>query len=266
MRYEEYPVSHHLKHWISGFFHWTGSPPERILPNGQIDLLFSINDQPLDPNELRVESHVRTLLYGELRQPLTGLGGGEVDVFGICFFPWAAEILAGIGPRDLSGRILPIHRVGRIDSEAIRAMLKGCESDPERIRLIEEVFSRIFPEAGEAERAVYRQWVEIWSRGGSDPVPDTRQDESSAEHGRFEKLFQRQVGMTIRQFSRLARFHAFLRRLESGEKISTLAEDIGYYDQAHLTRECRDFAGIPPRQLHVQLAAGSRVFRRAAAL
>lgn len=265
MRYEAYPVSDHLKHWISGFFHWTGSPPERILPNGQFDLVFSINDEPLDPNEVRVDSAVRTLLYGELRQPLAGLGSGDVDAFGVSLYPWAAEIICGVGARELSGRIVPLQRVGVVDSEPIRAMLSGCEGNIERIRLMEEMFSRIFPTAGDEEKALYRHWVEVWSRGGRE-TPVEEATLATADQSRFEKLFHRRVGMTVRQFSRLARFHAFLRRLEGGEKIAALAEDIGYYDQAHLTRECRDFAGIPPRQLHVQLASGAGVFRRLASL
>lgn len=261
VRYEGFPVSDHLKHWVCGFFHWSGSPPERILPNGQIDLLFSINGEPIDSNEVRVDRQVRTVLYGELRQPLTGMGGMDVDIFGVSLFPWAAEVIAGMCARDLDGKVLPLQSVGQVDCERIRMMLSDCVSDLERIRLMEEILSRLLPAAGETENTLYRHWIDVWRRGGQDAAAGELDADSVAQM-KFERMFHRQVGMTVRQFSRLARFHAFLRRLEGGEKISTLAQDIGYYDQAHLTRECRDFAGIPPRQLHVQLASGARVFRR----
>lgn len=259
VHYERFPVSDHLRHWICGFFRWSGPPPERILPNGQIDLLFAINDQPIDPNGVRVERHVRTLLYGELRQPLTGLGRGNVDVFGVALFPWAAEFLAGMCARDLDGSILPLNKIGAVDSEPVRAMLTECPNDLQRIRLMEDLFSRTLPRSSEVEETLYLHWVEVWSRGGGDVSGEER---TQAGRSTFEKMFHRKAGMTLRQFSRLARFHAFLNRLESGEKISTLARDTGYYDQAHLTRECRDFSGVPPRELHVQLASGTSVLKR----
>ncbi len=259
VRYEDFPVSGHLKQWVCGFFHWSGASPERILPNGQADLLFSLNGEPIDSNESRVDRRVRTVLYGELRQPLSGLGHGEVDIFGVSLFPWAAEVLAGICVRDLEGKVLPLQSLGQVDCERIRAMLTDCVSDLERIRLMEEILSRLLPAAGVMEKRLHEHWMELWRRAGQEPFGE---DDGSAEQAKFQRVFHRQVGMTVRQFSRLARFHAFLRRLEGGEKISTLAQDIGYYDQAHLTRECRDFAGIPPRQLHVQLASGHTIFRR----
>lgn len=153
--------------------------------------------------------------------------------------------------------MLQLDEIGQIDSARIRRTLSDCVNDIERVRRMEEIFTMIFPEPGETEIGLYRHWSMTWKCGG-------RNDENPTAKGLSRKIFQRKTGMTTRQLSRLARFHAFLRRLEGGEKISVLARDSGYYDQAHLTRECRDLAGIPPRELHASLASGLRVFHRRA--
>ncbi|MBW3670696.1 MAG: helix-turn-helix domain-containing protein [Acidobacteria bacterium] len=245
------PVADHLAPWISGFFRFTGVGTELILPNGRLDLLFSLDDEPIDPPRAEAEIPVRTALYGELRRSLIRPGSAEVDLFGVTLFPWAVEIITGIRACDLDGPVLPLQRVGRFDSEPVRSMLSDCTSDIERVRRMEDLLSGILPKPGETELSSYTQWMAIWTRRGR--LPDGE--------AALDKMFQRQAGMTTSQLARLARFHALLQRLESGQKIAALARELGYYDQAHLTRECREFAGLPPRQLHVQLSQGT-VFRR----
>lgn len=66
-------------------------------------------------------------------------------------------------------------------------------------------------------------------------------------------LFQQEVGRSPKTVSRLMRFrHASTRIAESARKygrgdLATVAVDTGYCDQAHLTREFSQFAGVPPR-------------------
>lgn len=260
VRYAFFPVSDPLATWISGFFHWTGPAPERILPNGRLDLLFSLDGEPIDPGRAGAEASARTALYGELRQSLTGPGSEEVDLFGVTLFPWTVEVITETRACDLDKPVLPLKRVGGLEAEAIRAMLAGCTSDIERVRRMEDLLWGMLPTPGETELSFYRQWMTLWGSRGSQADPVTAPGSESP--GRTpDKVFERQAGMTIGQLARLARFHAFLQRLESGQKIAALARELGYYDQAHLTRECREFAGLPPRQLHVQLSAGT-VFMR----
>jgi AraC-like DNA-binding protein len=60
------------------------------------------------------------------------------------------------------------------------------------------------------------------------------------------------VGYAPRLLARVLRFQRFLRaaRASGPERdLARLAADSGYADQAHLTRECRDLAGLPPAAL-----------------
>lgn len=59
------------------------------------------------------------------------------------------------------------------------------------------------------------------------------------------------VGVPPRQLARLVRFERLVRALRSGSGASwgELAFQLGFYDQAHLVREVRAFAGVTPTEL-----------------
>ena len=67
----------------------------------------------------------------------------------------------------------------------------------------------------------------------------------------LRRLFREAVGMSPKQFARLARFrHALRTAREDGElSWAAVAATAGYYDQAHLISEFRAIAGVTPRTL-----------------
>jgi AraC-like DNA-binding protein len=73
----------------------------------------------------------------------------------------------------------------------------------------------------------------------------------------LRRLFREAVGMSPKQFARLARFrHALRTAREEGElNWAAVAATAGYYDQAHLIAEFRAIAGVTPRTLLSELGA-----------
>ncbi|HZH02691.1 MAG TPA: helix-turn-helix domain-containing protein [Myxococcaceae bacterium] len=72
---------------------------------------------------------------------------------------------------------------------------------------------------------------------------------SGYSHRRFIILFERAVGLTPKRYCRLQRFQAALvaaRRSKADLPWIEVALAAGYSDQAHLVRDFREFAGIPP--------------------
>ena len=54
----------------------------------------------------------------------------------------------------------------------------------------------------------------------------------------------------------MLRFHHALDRLRAGEPSADIAYDCGYYDQPHLNREFREFAGVTPGELAAAISPG----------
>ena len=79
-----------------------------------------------------------------------------------------------------------------------------------------------------------------------------RVDQLSAESGMtvrtLQRLFADHVGVSPKWVMRRARLHEAAERADSGEPVdwACLASDLGYADQAHLTRDFTVTIGVPP--------------------
>lgn len=93
------------------------------------------------------------------------------------------------------------------------------------------------------------QWA--WRRMVAD-AGTTRVSALAGELGfsrrHFGKRFAENVGVTPKQAVRLMRFERGRDLLRGGYHgtLATLAGELGYYDQAHLTNEWQQFAGCTP--------------------
>ena len=63
----------------------------------------------------------------------------------------------------------------------------------------------------------------------------------------LERRFQETIGLTPVKFSNIIRLHAFIKDLHKGEKITSVAYEHGYYDQAHAIRDFKRLTGLTPR-------------------
>jgi AraC-like DNA-binding protein len=87
--------------------------------------------------------------------------------------------------------------------------------------------------------------------GDGTPV-DAVANELHISGRRLRERFQSEVGLAPKAFQRTARFHRFLLCVGAGPEallggapasLAGLAAELGYADQAHLTRECRVLTG-----------------------
>jgi len=65
---------------------------------------------------------------------------------------------------------------------------------------------------------------------------------------RFGAVFREQVGLSPKRFARALRFRAVIDSVHRHERVdwAAVAVDCRFYDQPHLVREFRDFAGMTP--------------------
>ncbi|MDH6111609.1 AraC-like DNA-binding protein [Kitasatospora sp. MAP12-15] len=75
---------------------------------------------------------------------------------------------------------------------------------------------------------------------------------------RLSRAFPHELGVSVTRYRHRVRIGRALDRLEAGEQsLSTLAADLGYADQAHLTRTMRQYLGHPPTAVRRLLASAS---------
>ncbi|HKO90058.1 MAG TPA: helix-turn-helix domain-containing protein, partial [Polyangiaceae bacterium] len=72
---------------------------------------------------------------------------------------------------------------------------------------------------------------------------------SAAGERELQRAARRWLGMTSKAFLRIVRVRAAREAIRKGLPFAVVAAELGYADQAHLTREVRDLLGVTPRQL-----------------
>jgi len=66
--------------------------------------------------------------------------------------------------------------------------------------------------------------------------------------------FRRHVGISMKLFSRIVRFQQCLTEIQrSGvQHLKAVAQNFGYFDQAHFVHEFREFSLTTPGRIHVE--------------
>ena len=76
----------------------------------------------------------------------------------------------------------------------------------------------------------------------------------------FERRFRNVVGIPPKLFSRMQRFQRVFQTMEDRANWVDAAVSCGYYDQAHLIRDFRQFSGTTPTALLAEEFDLSRCF------
>jgi AraC-like DNA-binding protein len=251
------------------------SARERVLPTGAMHVVIRLSEDPLrvfadadDPlgqafthaviGGARAEAYVR-----DLSQPIRSVGAQ--------LHPGAAPLVVGVPADELAHRHTSLEDLFGTPVRALRQRLLETESLHERLAVFEAFLAARLP----AVRGV--QPVVAHALGRIAESVDVGQivRESGYSHRAFVSLFRRNIGLAPKVYARVHRFSRLLQRLTGRPTLTwaQLALEAGYSDQAHLSREFRELAGVSPTEYerlrgaslhHVPLPAEGQIRSRRA--
>jgi AraC-like DNA-binding protein len=220
------------------------APPQRVVPDGRAELILNFGDpfEAFTPGAWRLQP--RCFLAGQIDGPLLLRPSGRTKMLGIRFHPHGAACLFGAPMYELNGTFT---RIDYLSATLARDLNRAVES-PDPIRMVETALLGSLSHrpcdllVAHAVRRITN------SRGAADVAALAR--DLSLSTRQLERRFQTTVGLAPKLFARMQRFNAVFRVLEGnpGNWVET-ALACGYYDQAHLIRDCNRFAGITPSRL-----------------
>jgi AraC-like DNA-binding protein len=221
-----------------------GQPPheQTILPHPSVNLAFEASGAGI---------------YGVDRRLFTRTLSGSGRVLGVrfragCFRPfWRAPI------SELTDRVVPAVRIFGPEAEQTRqAIMRAdalggadafADADAVMAEYAEALLLSVLPERDPAAE----QAAGLVERITGDPGL-RRVDQLAAAAGMsarsLQRLFAGYVGVSPKWVMRRARLHEAAERADGGELVewAELAADLGYSDQAHLTRDFTATIGVPP--------------------
>ena len=190
----------------------------------------------------------RALFNGSDTRYLVEEGDDAVNNIVVDFTPGGAYPFFGPPEGELRDAHLPLDALwGMRAVDELRDRLRRAQAPAERCQILEQALLAHLARPLERHPAVTLA-LRAFAAAPRGPVIAGVVDQLALSHGRFIQVFRDEVGLRPKQFYRVRRFVRVIQRMRNEERPNwaQLAADIGYYDQAHLTRDFQHFAGVSP--------------------
>ncbi len=212
------------------------SPAIRVVPDGRIDLLVSVDDRGVGRAD--VFGLKTAALFAQSERPVTNIA--------LTFRTGAASALLRVRADELTDRTIA---ADALLGTGFTARLLEAKGSRARSELLEASMLARIPATGTNVDSLARlAAARIECRAGQLKVAELASALGVGER-RLERAFRAHVGVGPKTFARIARFRAAWRALERGGRPVEVALAQGYFDQPHLVRDFVAFACHAPRRI-----------------
>lgn len=246
--HQEFKVPEELQNMIKCFWYDKSDFGEtessfEIMPDGYAEIVFHFGN----PCNISIHGDFQPLpspfIMGLLNQPAVLKTNGYLEIIGIRCFPWTVFDLLGLPSEKNAASILkhPIAQLQAALSECIRA-----NKIDEAITLLQHYFLNSQLQIP-LDNTLYKAGFAMRDANGNMPVNKV----AAAAHATvrtLERKFKQSSAHTVKDVSALMRFEQVRNQLwtDPNSNISALAQDLGYTDQSHLSREFKRYSGTTP--------------------
>jgi AraC-like DNA-binding protein len=209
---------------------------ERLLPTGTTELVINLGGHGRSFDAVVAGPHSRYFVLDTTRPSA---------VIGAHFKPGGVFAFLGRPVDELHNRHVPLEALwGRRVAE-LRERLLAAEEPHARLLLFERLLLAQLDRNRRSHAAVGHALNAFHS--GRRRIGDVV-DETGLSARRFIRLFSDEVGLTPKAFCRVRRFQRTVRLLHGATAVdwAETAVACGYYDQAHMIHDFREFAGLNP--------------------
>ena len=218
-------------------------PQLRVLLCG--DGFYQFPDGTEDP------AHCVTLL-GPTSGPVRVKANGPVHVVGAGLLPPAWVSLLGADAERWADRAFNgADLFGEKAAQLHEAMLAASDAD-ERFRIlcafIDDMTRRTDP-----EQIAFTQMVDSWLIDSLDPQVEALVTRSGLSMRQLERMAKRYYGLPPKTLARKYRALRAASALARGEDLDDAGLGDSFYDQSHLIREVKRFAGLTPKQIRASV-------------
>lgn len=211
-------------------------------------LVFRLTDEPLriyrDADDLEGQTVGVSVVGGPRSAPYIRDISEPSSSLGAMLHPGAGELLFGRPAHELAERHTALTDLWDREASLLRERLQEANTPEAKLDLLELLLSARLPRVRGLNPAV----AHALSRFEETAEIGEIVRETGYTHRGFLELFKSSVGMTPKLYCRVQRFHRAIDLAAATPERSwaELAQDAGYSDQPHFTREFRELAGISP--------------------
>ena len=267
MRYREIKPSTPLRSFVECFWTLEGdatvgsSSPERILPDGCVELILNFGDRFLQHVDGEKRRQPRNFVVGQMTGPILISPSGEVRLLGIRFQPGGTRAFLDLPVNEIADQVVELEGLSR---QFERGLMRVCEHAMTLDRKIAAVdaFLSTRLSSGRFDAHLLALAATVIDRHGLVSV-DQLASSAGVSSRQLERRFLQEVGIGPKLLARIVRFQQVFRAVDqSNPAWAEVAIECGYYDQAHLIRDFKQFAQQTPAVLFASQSVLSESFTR----
>ncbi|MCJ8211000.1 helix-turn-helix domain-containing protein [Mucilaginibacter sp. RS28] len=228
-----------------------------VLPDGYTEIIFYFGKLQLLSANGEFQTLPSPFLAGLLNEPLYFRSDSKLEVIGIRCFPWGIFNLLNL-PADKGKLHLLENSIAALQPQL--AALLAANKISEAIALSQSYLLAILNGAS-GDHRVSKAGEAIRAAHGTLPVSEVAEVIHSTVRT-LERNFKQSAGRTVKDVSALVRFEQVRNRLWANPELQLagLAHELGYTDQAHLSKEFKRFSRTTPAAFARNAKKQKRVF------
>ena len=214
-----------------------------VVPDGYAELIFHFGDLSSVAYNGDLEPLPSPFLIGLLNQPIVFHTKNRLEIIGVRCFPWTVFDLLGL-PAGNDGVRVVEHPIAQLQFTLEKWIQTGRID--EALAEVTQYF--LTARMGvSTDSMLFKAGVAMRRANGTLPVNQV----AAAAHATvrtLERKFKQAAGHTVKDVSGLIRFEQVRNYLWQHPKVNLagLAHELGYTDQAHLSREFKRYSGTTP--------------------
>ncbi|ASZ12205.1 helix-turn-helix transcriptional regulator [Chitinophaga pendula] len=221
---------------------------EAVLPliaNGYPSITFQLTDPAriLHTDKRRDQ----LVLYGQNTFPIQLHTAGEIMVIAFFLHPFLLQPLFGFAAKELTDQCIDLSTTRIARENNLREQLLNAPSLTARLNLLSCYITQLARSAKETDDRIAFAAQLIRKNNGAILLMDLQKQLYVTERT-LQRLFEQQIGLTPKAFSRICQFQAALQRLNNNNftNMIDVALECGYADQSHLIRAFKEFTTHSP--------------------
>lgn len=261
MRYQEARPSAATARFVQCYWLLEDSGPgsgiQRVVPDGRSELIVNLGR----PYEVQVDGLWRpqpqSFFFGQITGPLFLRPAGPLRMIGIRFHPHTAGRFLKLAMSELTDTAISLADISGAMPRAFDELAEA-RSPVELFTAVDRILEAHARRTAEDDPVLTATVNELAVASVASVA-----DRAGLSARQFERRFRQAVGIPPKLFSRMQRFQRVFPALEEDRRgWAEAALRCGYYDQAHLIRDFREFAGKPPSALLAENSDLARHFVR----
>ena len=224
---------------------------ERVLPEASIELIINLRDETrhtFDPTSHQPQqSYRRSWLSGPHSKFIVIDTAPNASMIGVHFKPGGANAFFSMPLSELRNDVVALEVFWKGAAASLRDQLLEAATPTDKFRILEDAL--LARQRGrESTHPAVQYALDCFIRQPQGLSVGDITDKISLSPRRFIELFNDEVGMTPKLFSRVRRFQRALEEIQRRRNLrwAELAPDCGYYDQARFICDFKEFCGLTP--------------------